>query len=50
MTEGWCVGCKMGREIHDPETVEFRKRGGAEGKAVKGVCPSCGKGMWRFVG
>ena len=44
MTQGYCMKCKAKREIKDPETVTMRNGK----KAVKGVCPVCGRGMYRI--
>jgi Zn finger protein HypA/HybF involved in hydrogenase expression len=44
--EGYCVKCKAKREIKDAKQVEM-----ANGrKAMKGVCPKCGTGMFKIMG
>ena len=44
--EGYCVKCKAKREIKDAKEVTM-----ANGrKALKGVCPKCGTGMFKILG
>ena len=46
MVEAYCVKCKQKREMKDAEEVTMKN-----GKpAVKGVCPTCGCGMYRIGG
>ena len=46
MTEAYCVVCKEKKEIKDAE--ETTMKNGM--KAMKGVCPECGTGMYRILG
>lgn len=44
--EGYCVKCKAKRPIKDAKEVTM-----ANGrKALKGVCPVCGTGMFKILG
>ena len=43
--EGYCVQCKAKREMSSAEEV-YMKNGR---KAIKGVCPKCGSGMYRIL-
>ena len=44
--EGYCVKCKAKKEIKDEKEVTMKNGR----KAMKGVCPSCGTGMYRIMG
>ena len=44
--EGYCVKCKSKREIKDGAETEMKNGR----KAMKGVCPTCGTGMFRILG
>ncbi len=44
--EGYCVKCKAKREIKDGKEVMMKNKR----KAMKGICPSCGTGMFRILG
>lgn len=44
--EGYCVKCKAKREIKDANEVTMKNGR----KAMKGVCPTCGTGMFRIMG
>ncbi|MFN3875710.1 MAG: DUF5679 domain-containing protein [Flavobacteriales bacterium] len=44
--EAYCVKCKSKREMKAAQQVEM-----ANGrKAMKGVCPVCGTGMFKILG
>ncbi len=43
--EGYCVHCKAKQMMTCAEEV-FMKNGR---KAIKGVCPKCGSGMYRIL-
>jgi Zn finger protein HypA/HybF involved in hydrogenase expression len=44
--EAYCVKCKAKRMMKDPKENTM-----ANGrKAMKGVCPTCGTGMFRIMG
>ena len=44
MTEAYCVKCKAKKEMQNAQAVTMKN-----GKpATKGVCPSCGTGMYRI--
>ena len=43
MAEGYCVKCKAKKEMKDAKEVTMKNGR----KAMKGVCPSCGTGMYR---
>jgi hypothetical protein len=46
MPEGYCFKCKAKKEI--AEAVEKTMKNGR--KAIKGKCPTCGVGMFKFLG
>ena len=46
MAEGYCVKCKAKKEIKDSKEVTMKNGR----KALKGVCPDCGTGMYRILG
>jgi predicted RNA-binding Zn-ribbon protein involved in translation (DUF1610 family) len=46
MTQAYCVKCKAKREMKDEKKVTMKNGK----KAVKGVCPKCGTGMYRIGG
>ena len=44
--EGYCVKCKAKRNMKDAGEVTM-----ANGrKAMKGICPECGTGMFKIMG
>ena len=44
MVEGYCVRCKVKREMKDAKQVTMKN-----GRpAIKGVCPVCGAGMYKI--
>ena len=46
MVNAYCVKCKAGREMKDPQSVTMKN-----GRhAMKGVCPVCGTWMYRIGG
>lgn len=45
MTEAYCVKCKAKKEIKDESTVTTKNGR----KALKGTCPDCGRGMYKFI-
>lgn len=46
MPEAYCVKCKQKREMKDAKAVTMKNGK----KAMKGVCPNCGTGMYRIGG
>ena len=46
MAEAYCVKCKSKKEIKDVKEVTMKNGR----KALKGVCPDCGTGMYRIKG
>ena len=47
---GYCVKCrKKDVVIKDAEEVKMKGKGG-DRRALKGVCPHCGTGMYRILG
>ncbi len=44
--EAYCVKCKAKKEMKDAKEVTMKNGR----KAMKGVCPSCGTGMYRIMG
>ncbi len=46
MPEGYCVKCKVKKEIID--AVEETMKNGR--KAIKGKCPTCGTVMFKILG
>ena len=46
MPEAYCVKCKYKREMKDPKEVTMKNGR----KAMKGICPECGTGMYRIMG
>ncbi|MEK7211960.1 MAG: DUF5679 domain-containing protein [Patescibacteria group bacterium] len=48
-TIGYCVKCKAKQEMKDAKEVAMPGKGGQR-RAMKGVCPKCGTGMYRILG
>jgi len=46
---GYCVKCRKKQPIKDAKEVKMKGKGGPR-KALKGVCPVCGTGMYRILG
>jgi hypothetical protein len=46
MPEGYCVKCKAKKEIANG--LEETMKNGR--KAIKGMCPTCGKVIFKFLG
>lgn len=46
MAEAYCVKCKAKREMKDAKEVTMKN----SRKALKGVCPTCGTGMFKILG
>ena len=44
--EGYCVKCKAKRTMKDAKQITMKNGR----KAMKGVCPVCGTGMFRIQG
>ncbi|MDO9463834.1 MAG: DUF5679 domain-containing protein [bacterium] len=44
--EAYCVKCKAKKEMKDAKEVTMKNGR----KAMKGVCPCCGTGMYRIMG
>ncbi len=49
MTEAYCVKCKEKREMKDAKEVEMKGKGNTKRRAMKGVCPVCGTGMYKIL-
>ncbi len=45
----YCVKCRTKQEMKDPKEVQMKGKGGPR-RALKGVCPVCGTGMFRILG
>jgi hypothetical protein len=50
MPEAYCVKCRQKREMKDAKEIEMKGKGGMVRRAMKGVCPTCGTGMYRIMG
>ena len=48
--EAYCVKCKAKREMNDAKEVAMKGKGDVKRRAMKGVCPKCGTGMYRIMG
>ncbi|MFM1876004.1 MAG: hypothetical protein RL266_1741 [Bacteroidota bacterium] len=46
MAEAYCVKCKAKRAMKDSKEVVMKN----QRKALKGVCPTCGTGMFKILG
>jgi hypothetical protein len=46
MGQGYCVKCKAKKEMKDAQEVTMKNGR----KAMKGVCPDCGTGMYKILG
>ncbi len=46
---GYCVKCRKKQEMQDAKEVLMKGKGGKR-RAMKGVCPVCGTGMFRILG
>ena len=46
MAEGYCVKCKAKREMSNAQEVTMKNGR----RAMKGVCPTCGTGMYKILG
>jgi len=46
---GYCVKCRKKQPIKDAKEVKMKGKGGPR-RALKGVCPVCGTGMYRILG
>ncbi len=49
-TEGYCVKCKMKREMKDSKEVEMAGKGGVTRRAMTGTCSTCGTKMFKILG
>lgn len=49
MPQGYCVKCKKKQEMKDAVEVEMKGKGGTTRRALKGICPVCGTGMYRIL-
>jgi len=47
---GYCVKCKMKREISNAKEVAMKGKGGVTRRALKGSCPKCSTTMFRIMG
>ena len=45
----YCVKCKEKKEISNPQEITMKRKGGKTGKAITGVCPTCGTKMFRIL-
>ena len=48
--EGYCVKCKMKRQMSDAKEVSMKGKGGVVRRAMKGKCSKCGTTMFRIMG
>ena len=48
-TTGYCVKCKDKREIKDAQEVQMPAKGGKTRPALKGVCGTCGTGIFKIL-
>ncbi len=46
MAEAYCVKCKSKKEMQNTANVTMKNGR----QAVKGVCPTCGTGMYKILG
>ena len=46
MAEAYCVKCKAKREMSNAQEVTMKNGR----RAMKGVCPTCGTGMYKILG
>mgnify|MGYP000911025742 CR=1 FL=1 len=46
MAEAYCVKCKAKREMNNAQEVKMKNGR----RAMKGVCPVCGTGMYKILG
>lgn len=46
---GYCVKCKEKREIVNGAEVEMPAKGGSTRRAHKGVCGTCGTGIFKIL-
>lgn len=46
---GYCVKCKSKREIKDAQEVAMPSKGGKTRPALKGVCSTCGTGIFKIL-
>lgn len=44
--EAYCVKCKAKREMKNAKEVMMKNKR----RAMKGVCPECGTGMYKILG
>lgn len=49
MSEAYCVKCRTKREMQDAQKVAMSAKGGGTRPALKGVCPTCGTGMFKIM-
>jgi hypothetical protein len=45
----YCVKCRAKQEMKDAKEVRMKGKGG-ERRALKGICPVCGTGMFKILG
>ncbi|MBI4098593.1 MAG: hypothetical protein HY437_00995 [Candidatus Magasanikbacteria bacterium] len=48
-TNGYCVKCRVEREMKGAQTVAMPGKGGTTRNAMKGNCSTCGTGMYRIL-
>ena len=46
---GYCVKCKEKREMKDAKEVAMPAKGGGTRPAMKGICVTCGTGMFKIL-
>ena len=49
MVEAYCVKCRAKREMKDAKKSSVKAKGGGTRPAMRGVCPTCGTKMMRFL-
>ena len=48
--EGYCVKCKMKRQMADAKEGAMKGKGGVQRRAMKWKCSKCGTTMFRIMG
>ena len=47
--EAYCVKCKDKRDMKDATQIDMKAKGGGTRPAMKGICPTCGTGMFKIM-
>jgi len=48
-TKAYCVKCKAKKDMKDEKVVTLKGKGKTKRQAAKGVCPTCGTTMFKFL-